>query len=367
MRVLQSFRTGDGTTNPYLVQLVTHLGPDPEVLGFSWRSALTERYDVFHAHWPDALLQGPTAAQRMVRRMLFRLLLLRFRFLRNRIAVVRTIHTQPGHETTKHTERELMERFDRQTTLWIRLTPATQVHRDAPVVTIEHGDYRGWFDTTQLTRCVPGRFVYFGVVRPSKGVPDLIRAFTALRTGPDGDAVSARVVGSPTTIDVGAEVLLAAQADDRVVVTLGHISDSELAAEVSQAELITLPYLQVHDLGAAVLALSLNRPVLVPSTPATEALRTEVGRGWVFTYDGAVTASVLGQALSWCRDERSRRPRSLPDLRARSWPNVASKHREAYATALSLVRTFTPPAIPGDLRPVADPAPGVPTVPQADA
>ncbi|MGY4858326.1 glycosyltransferase [Cryobacterium sp. AP23] len=354
MRVLQSYPSGHGTTDPYLIQLTEHLGPEPEVFGFSWWRALTDHYDVFHAHWPDALLHSSTASRSGISRILFRALLLRLRLLRSRTAVVRTVHNLPGHESTNRYERELVDRFNRQTTLWVRLSPSTAVPDGAPVRTIEHGDYRDWFDPAGLRPSVPGLFVYFGVIRPSKGVPDLIQAFTSLGTETDLGPVSVRVVGSPTTTDLGAEVLLAAQPDDRVTVALGHVTDSELAAEVSQAELVVLPYREMHDLGAAVLALSLRRPVLVPSTPTTEALRAEVGHGWVYTYSGPVNATVLSEALAWCRAERAASPDPDPDLSARAWPLIAAKHRDAYSDALALLRQRGQTR-PAGVVPVVDP------------
>jgi beta-1,4-mannosyltransferase len=339
MRVLQSFRTGPGTTNPYLVQLGTQLGPETEVLGFSWGRALAAPYDVFHVHWPDSLLHGSSSLRNRLRRGLFRLLLLRL-WLRRRIAVVRTLHDAHGQRTGSRTDRALLARLDKRTTLWIRPNAATPVPHGASTRTIEHGDFRAWFEAGGTGASVPGRLLYFGLIRPNKGVPDLIQAFTALPAGPhggaDGVTVSLRVVGTPTSTDLGAEVLLAALSDSRVTVSLGHLSKSELAAEVAQAELVILPYQDLYGSEASVLALSFARPILVPATAAARALAAEVGRGWVFTYAGALTATVLGDALARCRDEQADRS-DRPDLSARAWPVIADKHRAAYLAALQLV------------------------------
>lgn len=343
MRVLQSFPAGRSTTNPYLVQLVDQLGPEPEVLGFTWRRALTEPYDVFHAHWPEALLHGTTAWRSLLKRALFRALLLRLWLRRHRTAVVRTVHNVHSHEAGRRSERALLARFDRRTALWIRLNPTTPVPSAGPVRTIVHGDYRTWFASAPCRAVVPGRIVYFGLIRPYKGVPALIETFAGLGAGPDGEALSLRVVGRPTTADIGAEVMLAALADDRVSVSLGHATDAELAREVTQAELVALPYREMHNSGAAVLALSLGRPILVPSNPVTEALRAEVGRDWVFTYRGALTAAHLEDTLLRCRRVRGSGRR--PDLSERAWPVIAELHRDAYAAAVALTRSSAGSAV----------------------
>jgi beta-1,4-mannosyltransferase len=362
LRVLQSFPTGTGTTNPYLVQLSSQLGPQPEVLGFTWRRALLARYDVFHVHWPETLLHGSTPARSLARRTLLRALLLRLWLARTRTAVVRTLHDAHSQGTGSRAERAVLARLDGLTTLWIRLSPATPVRPDAVVRTIEHGDYRAWFASVDVGPVQPGLLLYFGLIRPSKGIPALIDAFGALPAGPLGEPIALRVVGSPTTSDVGAEVLLAALADDRVTVLLGHADDAELAAEVTRSELVVLPYRDLHGSAAAVLALSLGRPILVPRSPATEALRAEVGRGWVFTYPGALTADDLGAALASCRSEV--RLAAGPDLSDRAWPVIAAKHRAAYADALRLANGTERSGI-RDLLPAGSPAPPSPGTPPA--
>jgi beta-1,4-mannosyltransferase len=334
MRVLQSFPTGHTTTNPYLIQLIDQLAPEPVVLGFSWRRALTDRYDIFHAHWPESLLHGTTPTRSLARRILFRVLLLRLRFARHRIAVVRTVHNLRSHETGPPVERRLLERFDGATSFWIRLNPTTPTPVAAPVMTIEHGDYRTWFADVAVPASVPGRLVYFGLIRPYKGVPDLIHVFTGLHAGPHDPAVSLRIVGQPTSADIGAEVLLSATADDRIQVSLGHATDADLAAEIGQAELVVLPYREMHNSGAALLALSLARPILAPSNAVTEALRAEAGRAWVHTYSGELTAEVLRDALGAVRALRPDEANASPDLSARAWPRIAAAHRQAYTEAL---------------------------------
>jgi len=334
MRVLQSFPAGRTTTNPYLVQLSDQLAPEPVVLGFTWRRALTQRYDVFHAHWPEALLHGTSPWRSRARRVLFRALLLRLRLGQHRIAVVRTVHNLRSHESGPRVERRLLERFDGATSLWIRLNPSTPTPAGAPALTIVHGDYREWFAGATVPDSVPGRLVYFGLIRPYKNVPGLIQSFTGLASGPDDDALSLRVVGRPTSADIGAEVLLSATADDRVGVALGHASDTDLAAEIGRAELVVLPYREMHNSGAALLALSLARPVLVPANPVTEALRREVGQGWVHTYRGEMTPDVLLDALRRVRAFSPHEADARPDLSARAWPVIAAAHRQAYAQAL---------------------------------
>ena len=331
MRVLQSFPEGRATTNPYLLQLSRSLIPTVEVLGFTWRRALTGRYDVFHVHWPEILLPGRTPGRALARRMLFRLLLARLRL--RHTAVVRTLHNVRSHEAATRRDQRLLQAFDQSTTLWIRLNSFTPVPAGALECTIPHGDYRDWYSKHISGSLVPGRLLYFGLIRAYKGVDGLVDSFRQI----DGGAVSSlRIVGAPQSSELAQRLQRAAAGDSRIEFVLRHASDAELADAISAAELVVLPYSEMHNSGAALLALSLNRPILVPNSAVTTALADEVGRDWVLTYDGPLSAEILTDALA-----QTRRPRSrlIPDLTHRRWTVGASDHVSAYGRAVHAVRS----------------------------
>lgn len=333
MRVLQSFPEGRPTTNPYLVQLVMALRPQTVVFGFSWRRALFGRYDVFHIHWPERLCRGTSPARSLIRRMLLRALLVRLRL--GRTAVVRTLHNESPHEPGTDPETALLRRLDALTTLWIALNPATMKPRAArsgsPLITIPHGDYRAWFERMPRPAPIPGRLVFAGLIRPYKGVEELITAFAAL----PGDSLTLRIVGLPASPELATAIRESADVDQRITHELRYLADSELAEEVGRAELVVLPYRSMQNSGAALLALSLERPVLVPANAVTDSLAREVGAGWVETFVGPLAPEVLTRAIAELRATPRSHP---PDLSARAWPVIADMHREAYLRAVQLAR-----------------------------
>lgn len=337
LRVMQSFPEGRTTTNPYLLQLLTGLAPYAEVSGLSWRRGLTRRLDVFHVHWPELLLRARSPGRRWVRRLLLRILLLKWRL--QRTAIVRTVHNTASHEAIPVRDRSLLARLDKQTSLWIRLNSSTDIAAvdaatpGAPVRTIVHGDYRTWFAGCAVPPPVSGRLLHFGLLRPYKGVPALIDAFVGFpdSSAPGQAPLTLHICGSPVTPAFGADVVHVGSADPRITVALGHASDAALAHEIGQAELVVLPYRDMHNSGAALLALSLSRPVLIPANAVTRALREEVGTGWVFAYDGALSAEVLREAMVRAREHGTG---EAPDLSRRDWPRVISQHLEAYRAAV---------------------------------
>lgn len=334
MRVLQSFPANRPTTNPYLLQLSAELQRHVTVTGFSWRYALTGRYDVMHLHWPEATLHGSTAARSLARRVLLRALLLRLSL--RRTAVVRTLHNVRSHEPAPRHEQKLLDRVDRRTDLWIRLNAATPVPPAALVRTIAHGHYRTWFAGYPQTEPVAHRLLFFGLIRPYKGVEALVSTFRETAVMPGRSGLSLHIVGRPFSPDVAEDLRQRVGRDERIVLRLGHASDESLAEEVYASTLVVLPYREMHNSGAALLALSLGRPVLVPANAVTAALRDEVGGDWVQTYDGELSAEALSAALDRVGTLRSAPP---PDLSARDWPDIALAHIEAYETAIAARRS----------------------------
>ena len=321
--VLQSLGKPDDTTNPYLVQLLRALPAEVEVRFFSMRNALFSRYDVFHVHWPEYLIRHGAPLATLVKRLCVALLLLRLRL--TGVPVVRTLHNARPHEPGGRIEAMLLRWLDRLTTRRIRINAAER-ETDPRTDTILHGHYRDWYAAHPVPQPVRGRLLCFGLIRPYKGTETLIDAFRGVRDA----AASLRIVGNPVDQAMRQVVEQACLDDTRIGARLEYVSDPVLAHEIGEAQAVVLPYRDMQNSGALLLALSLGRPVLVPRSVANAALAAEVGAEWVRLYDGPLRAEILQQAL---RDDPPR-PASLPDLSRRDWPALGAQHHATYVAAL---------------------------------
>nr|WP_284288160.1 hypothetical protein [Angustibacter aerolatus] len=170
MRVLQSFAPPRPTTNPYLVLLQRNLPEPVRSSPFSWRLALTGRYDVLHVHWPEVLLRGSSRLRTLSRQARFALLLARLRL--RRTPVVRTRHNLTAHEPAGRLEGLLVRALDRRTRVSVLLNPVLPAPGPERSVVVLHGHYRDWFAAHPRDEAVPGRLLFFGLVRPYKQVPE---------------------------------------------------------------------------------------------------------------------------------------------------------------------------------------------------
>lgn len=340
LRVLQSVPPPRPTTNPYVIMLAESLRalPGVHVLQFRWRTVLLGRYDVFHTHWPETLVGGGTPLRRAAHQLLFVAMLVRLRLTRT--AVVRTAHNVDLPTGTSRVQRQLLNALDHLVTARIRLNDVTEARGPGrgpeELVTIPHGHYRGWYANRPSAETTPGRIAFVGLVRRYKGVDELLRAFSATRSG--HPELRLHVAGAPTSADLAAELSALAAEDPRVTLELHFLDDDELVTELTVAELVVLPARLMHNSGSVLAALSVGRPVLVVDNEVNRALADEVGPGWVTLFAGTLSGDRLVEALEEVRvSGRS----AAPDLSARGWDRAAESHFAVYrsATALAAARS----------------------------
>ena len=135
------------------------------------------------------------------------------------------------------------------------------------------------------------------------------------------------VGGAPLTPAIADEVRAAAAGDPRVCLRLEHVPENEVQRYLRAADLVVLPFKEITNSGSALLALSFDRPVLVPARGAMGELQTVAGRDWVCTYEGDLTPRILADALDWALQ----RPRDRsPHLEALEWPLIARQTLALY-------------------------------------
>ena len=320
VRVLLSLNA-PGTTTGYVDQIAANMPSDVELSYFSWLAALTGRYDVFHVHWPEWLVRDDSRLKAWGKRQALRVLMWRLSILR--VPVIRTVHNIGPHETGASPETRVLRKLEARTRLYIRLNDSTQLPHGVEAVTILHGHYREQFQKFLGAAVVPGRMLHFGIIRPYKGIDELLGAFRTANI-PD---TTLRIVGRSSSDELTGLIKGAESDDARVSSRLEYVDDATLVLEISKAEVVILPYKQMHNSGALLAALSVDRPVVVPASSANQILSAEAGDSWIIQYGGELTGRVLEEALTQVRNATRS---SSPNLDARDWEVVADSHAVAY-------------------------------------
>jgi glycosyltransferase involved in cell wall biosynthesis len=333
------------TGNPYtrlLYEAVERRGVS--VADVSTARVLRGTADVLHVHWPEDALtyRSPVTAAAYVALELALMAAARVRGA----ALVWTIHDLTPHEAPHPGLAPLFWRgflpmVDGYTTLTAHAAAAARARfprlAARPGAVIPHGHYRPAYPAPTSRRRARAHWglppdgpvaAYVGRIRPYKNVPALLAAFRQM----DGDA-RLLVAGAPRTPALGDRVARAAAQDPRVRTCLRFVARAEMPFVLGAADLVVLPYEQVLHSGTALLALSFDRPVLVPRRGALPELQAEVGPEWVRTYEGRLTPATLRAALRWART--TDRPDRAP-LADRDWGPLARDTVAFYRRVLRL-------------------------------
>lgn len=328
VRVLTHPGVDGGRPNATVAMLVASLPDDISVLTFRWRRAFGFGYDVLHIHWLELVIRHRSPLVSTYRKALFLVLMVRLLLLRT--PAVWTVHNDRPHENEKTSERLLLGLWARVVTrrvyMYRTAIPESASRRSCY---IPRGDYRPLYGTL-----IPedgagerGSLLLFGLLRPYKGIEDLIGAFNGLAP-PQGNL---RISGEALSADYADRLRHLCAGHPRIDLRIDHLPDDELAEQILESESVVLPYKHMYNSGAALLALTLRRPIIVPGSNTMMELRDEVGDEWVSTYSGDLTSESLTTCLDTLRDKRTGTP---PDMARRDWREVGEQYAALFRDVL---------------------------------
>jgi beta-1,4-mannosyltransferase len=355
LRVLTTKGTDDFSANPYVAILARHNAELMEVREFSWSQAFFGDHDVVHLHWPEAIVRSQTGWKQLGKTALLRLLIIVDRLRRR--AHVSTIHNLDTHEKGSSFERSTLRAWLHSCQRRIYLTRAAlgQSGDDRGVV-IPHGDYAEFVaryrpeSADGRTEAGVGRVLLFGMLRRYKGVERLIEEFARIDRG-----LGLELLVAGKAIDEDYERQLAELAASTPAVTVRadrFLSHDELIDTVTRSELVILPYERMYNSGAALMALTLHRPVAATGSPSLLELADEFGEGWVQPLPTPLTAEAIVAAVTALRAHNRG---AAPDWSAREWPAIAAAHLDAYRGAVRAARAGRRRRRPPG-NPISDPA-----------
>jgi glycosyltransferase involved in cell wall biosynthesis len=330
--------------NPYNALLADALAEaGAEVREFALRDLVRRRPDVVHLHWPELLfLSTHRPWQARARVTAFGRLIRRAR--RRGTRLIWTVHNDGAHEerSTPRVRAALDRMLARDVDAVFTLSEAgdhaarARLGSAVPVFRTRHGDYAGAYPFRGdriAARAELGiephvrLVVAVGQVRAYK---NLDRLADVARCSPDPD-LRVAIAGAPGDDATADAVERAAAGDHRILLDLAHLDDDRLATWLAAADLVALPYRRILNSGAALLALTAGRPVLVPELGAMPELARDLGPVWVRTYPGDLDDAVLAAAVDWATAPRT----GDPDLGAYRWGRIAEETIAGYRLTLA--------------------------------
>lgn len=193
---------------------------------------------------------------------------------------------------------------------------------DAPIRIIPHGAYDHLARSAQVRPAAPNdpfRLLYLGVVRPFKGVEDLVEAFSLLDRD-QAERFRLTIVGETWEGWTRPNDAIARSPHADLIERVDrYVSDAELSAYYGQADAVVLPYHRSSASGPLQIAMSAGLPVVTTAVGGlVEAVRDYPGALQVPPRDPAA----LREALLQLPERRGRRYAD-----PHSWTHTAQSYR----------------------------------------
>jgi glycosyltransferase involved in cell wall biosynthesis len=174
--------------------------------------------------------------------------------------------------------------------------------------------------------------LFFGLLRPYKGIDTLLEAFRRV------EGAELWIAGNPR-MPVEPLRRLAAEAPGRVRFLTRFVADAEIPAIMRRADLVALPYRDVEHSGVLYAALAFARPLVLSAVGGFPEVAGQGAARLVPPEDPAALAAALGELV---RDEGARAELSAAAARAAagpySWDAAAQQTLALYAELLEAGR-----------------------------
>ncbi len=236
----------------------------------------------------------------------------RLRLAHAYVSIIAPLLVRLAHGFVVHSD------YDRQ------LLQRTYCLQKRPVTLIPHGPYNQYqlAETQQKQREAPTsccNLLYFGVIRPYKGLEDLIKAFDALPEDKVTDYWLTIVGETWEGWTLPTDLIRNSRYRDRITFVNRYVPDAEVTQYFEAADAVVLPYHRSSTSGPLHIAMSCGLPVVV----------TQVGGliEAVANYEGALLVppeapTALRDALFHVADLRGRRYADT-----HSWENTIAQYQ----------------------------------------
>jgi len=181
-----------------------------------------------------------------------------------------------------------------------RMFIETRYKRKDGVIVIPHGNYIGYYpnntskyDARRQLGLEIEDFVYlfFGTLRPYKGLEDLLDAFSKLEMPPARLLIAGPVLAKPAYKSMLEEF---SRDNPAIKLVPEFISDENIQLYMNACDICVLPYKYITTSGAAALALSFGRPIIAPAiTCFPELITPETGILYDPIDQNALTSALL--------------------------------------------------------------------------
>ena len=259
------------------------------------------KVDVIHLHWQHAFLLGNNKVGTTIKSLLFIIQLLIIKA--TGVRVVWTVHNLKNHENY-HKELEIyftgkIAKYTDRIIVHCEASKQIIIKKfkipDRKISVIPIGNFIDIYKNTTARNEARNQlkiklndflFLSLGLVRPYKGIVDLIDNFNKLENAEAKLIIAGKVSGSQLK-DV---IMQKTKNIPAIRLVFEYIHDDEVQFYMNAADIIVLPYREILNSGGVVAGMSFGKPIIAPSIGCIpEVLDSNGG----FLYDPEQTNGLL--------------------------------------------------------------------------
>ena len=342
---------------PYQLQLAQELGrlgvdvegvrwPGPEASMTQWLPPSIARTDILHLHWLHPLVLGRGRKESLRKALIYAWQLWSLR--RQGVRIAWTVHNIQNHEN----QLVRLERWCSKLTARLAHTVIThgelarrevirefRVADESKVVVVPQGNYIDSYPNSikreQARRTLQLNddetvFLFLGMIRPYKGVLELIEAFKRLET----PRARLLIAGESWDEELVSEIQRRTQGQKQISFRRGFVPDEEIQLFMNACDVTVYPFRAVLTSATVMLSLSFGRACIAPRLGCISEILDERGG---FTYDPADENGLL-TALREAVRRRDELPRMGDHNRRQAeewnWERVATMTAQIYRDCL---------------------------------
>jgi glycosyltransferase involved in cell wall biosynthesis len=301
-----------------------------------------ERPDIIHLHWLPTIDFRPRALLQLL------VFLLRLRVLQAlRCRFVWTVHNLHHHEARHPGAEHWLGRqvVNSAARVIVHSHAAKRLVGDTfrvaardKLVVIPHGSYRRLYRNSVSADEARARlglereavvFLFFGNIRPYKGVFQLLTAFDRAASS-DSRLLIVGKADAPTRTAIEHRLV----DKPRIRLTTGFVADDDVQRYMNASDVVVFPYQELLTSGAIVLAMSFGRACIAPAMGCIPELLDGRGAFLYYPADPYGLGTAIGRALSSRHRLREMGTHNLRRTDQWGWDAVARETAVVYTSVL---------------------------------
>lgn len=170
-------------------------------------------------------------------------------------------------------------------------------------------------------------FLFFGRIKPYKGVISLIKNFKILK---NNENITLLIVGEPKDLQLKKQIQNLVNSSKNIIVKFEFIQDDEIQIYMNAADIIVLPYKQILNSGEILVAMGFVKPIIAPKIGCIIDILDESGS---FLYDPLEKNSltkVMEKAILSKNKLKEMGEHNFNLINKLKWSEIARNHGKIY-------------------------------------